>query len=98
MRVKEAMQWPALKALMSHKTVTSMYVWLAIVPFVASLLRDVESKPKLMIFGHQFNIRLDLPFSWECFFFAALFFTMGTALYTICCPTLIKQFDDFGQF
>lgn len=83
---------------MSHKAVTSMYIWLGVVPFLANALAKVSDEADLTVFGHRFHLVLKLPFSWECFFFSALFFSLGTALYVVFCPRVIKEFDDFGQY
>jgi len=75
-----------------------MYIWIGVVPFLANALAKVTDEADLTVFGHHFHLVLKLPFSWECFFFSALFFSLGTALYVLFCPRLIKEFDDFGQY
>ena len=75
-----------------------MYVWLGVVPFLANALAKLSDEADITVFGHRFHLVLKLPFSWECFFFSALFFSAASAIYLLFCPRLIKDFDDFGQY
>lgn len=44
------------------------------------------------------TIDLHLPFNWILFYFAALFFTLGTIVYSLFAPNIFKEDQSFGDF
>lgn len=65
-----------------------MGIWLIVVPISAKLLtNDYFSK-----------YDLSLPFTWYCFFFSALCFSIGNVLFSIYCPDIIKDNGSLEDF
>lgn len=90
--------WLALGKLGESKLVRSSTVWLAIVPTTAKLFERIEDHFPITVLGHTFDIHPALPFSWQIFFFAAVFFTVGNLLYSWKCPAFLRAFKTPADF
>ena len=88
--------WALLKSLESLKLVRTSYIWLAIVPISSKILASTEEVIELTLFGNKFP--LAIPFSWEQFFYAALFFTLGNILVVSLAPQPIKSYKGYSEF
>lgn len=67
-------------------------------PVLAKLLEHIQSPLVITVFGSNFSLSLELPFSWYLFYFSALFFALGVLLYVAFCPRLISEFANFHEF
>ena len=92
------MNWENLYKLKSVKTVSSMYIWLFLVPLLVKATNGIQGNHTLNIFGSDFQIDFDLPFSWYFFYFSALFFVIGNILVTLFCPQIVKDALDSRVF
>lgn len=90
--------WRLIAILGKNKIVNRSYIYLFIVPFVANLLKRIKSPLSLEIGGACINLNIDLPFSWKLFFWAAMCFTVGSILYNIFVPEILKENDSYGDF
>ncbi len=70
---------------------------MAIVPIAAMVLSKAE-RIKLSQFGTDFSIELALPFSWIAFYLAACSFSIATAIYSIFCPPIVRDYRGFADF
>lgn len=87
-----------LRSIHAVKLISSMYVWIFIVPVVAQLLSKVNDVATFTIFGYSFEVALELPFSWKVFYFSAMCFALANIIYSIRCPTLIKDHPSYSSF
>lgn len=90
--------WSAIARMGESSIVRSSYLWFLAVPVAAKVLNSVNQTLDLQILGTTLTLTLDLPFSWALFFFAALFFALGTALYSLRVPSFITQFPTGAEF
>lgn len=89
--------WQSLAKWGNQKLVQRMYIWLFITPAAAKIL--VESEEWLKKFSqNNFSVDLELPFSWILFFFASLSFTIGIILFKAFCPSIVRNYNNFGHF
>ena len=88
--------WVNIKNLGDSKFVKSNYVWMFLIPSAAKIIAVIESKIN-DVFPDQ-QIDLSLPFSWKLLFYTAISFAIGSIIYNIWCPKLIKFHDDFKDF
>lgn len=84
-------KWSSLGSLASAKLISSMYVWLIIVPLLAKLLSGIGDKVRLRIFDHEFTLNLSLPFSWELFYLSAVLFTLADLVFFFRAPRIVKD-------
>lgn len=89
------LDWKKLKSLMDNRFVKSSAIWLVITPIAAKSLEGVNS---INFDFMQGPVLLALPFSWTCFFFAALLFAVSNAVYRIWCPDCIKNYSSLSDF
>lgn len=75
-----------------------MYIWIFLVPVAAQLLYNVSDVATFTIFGYSFRVELELPFSWKVFYFSAICFALANIIYSIRCPTLIKDHPSYSSF
>ena len=92
------MEWKKLFFIGSSRIVRSTYIWMFVLPAIAKatiqlneLLNAVNDKDWL--FKH-----LSLPFSWQVMFYASIFFGLGTFLYDLYCPSLVKNYKSYREF
>lgn len=41
---------------------------------------------------------MELPFSWQLFFYSSLCFVLGNIIFMVAAPQLIKDYRDFGEY
>jgi hypothetical protein len=91
--------WATISILGKNKIVNRSYIYLIIVPILARLLSDLKSPFSYQFTnGYELEIPLELPFNWVLFFFAALCFTIGTIMYTMFAPQIIREDESYGDF
>lgn len=66
--------WSQLNQIKDVKIISSMYVWIFIVPILAKVLSLVSDIATVTVFNYTFEVNIGLPFSWRSFYFSALFF------------------------
>jgi len=71
---------------------------LLVVPVVAKFLALLPSEVTVPLHDQPLRFHFALPFSWVLLFFCALFVSIGNAIYSICCPPIVKWFRDFKEF
>ncbi|HFQ5342804.1 hypothetical protein NX014_21980 [Vibrio vulnificus] len=90
--------WSNLNKVHDVKLISSMYVWIFIVPVAAKVLSGTNELALVTIFDYTFELHLKLPFSWQLFYFSALFFAGATLIYNLLCPKLIQQYPSYSSF
>jgi len=96
--LKDYLSWDKLRSIQTNRIVNSMYIWLVIVPVTAKIFSKIENEIILTLNGKEYILDLVLPFSWQMFFFSALFFVLGNLFYSMLSPKIIKEYRDFGHF
>ncbi|OCH11036.1 hypothetical protein [Aliivibrio sp. 1S128] len=92
------LNWSQLNQIKNIKMISSMYIWIFIVPIAAKVLSLTNEMATVTLFDYTFQVNLALPFSWRLFYFAALFFALATLIYQARCPRLIKEYSTFATF
>ena len=90
--------WRQLRGWGNSKLIKSSYLWLLVVPIAAKMLMPIAGTRDFTAFGTQLEITIALPFQWWVFYFMAVFFAVGQAIYACACPTLIKSFGSFLDY
>jgi hypothetical protein len=90
--------WSQLDKIRKIKIISSMYIWVFIVPIAAKILSMTSDMATITIFEYTFDVNLALPFSWKMFYFSALFFALATLIYQIRCPRLVKEYPTYSDF
>jgi hypothetical protein len=68
------------------------------VPIAAKTLSKLDEVEQLSVFGNVIPVNLQLPFSWEVFYFSSVFFAIGGALFDWWCPAIIKRYTNYHEF
>ena len=89
--------WFNVSELGKSQVVKSMAIWMIVTPFIAKALSSTNSFT-LSFIKTDSPILLSLPFSWQVFFFSAVFFTIANIIYTWKCPPLIKKYKNYAEF
>ncbi len=87
--------WEGLKAFGGSRAIRSAYFWFLFVPIVAKMLAPLAGKT-VVLWGLELHVAL--PFSWQCFFFAAVGFSGANFIYDIRCPWIIKNYTKPSDF
>ena len=90
--------WKLLKSFNENKFVRTSYIYLLLVPILVNALNGINNTLNIVAFEESFVIHASLPFRWKYFFFAALFFTLGSLMYYFFAPLMIKQNKHFADF
>ncbi|MGJ8670327.1 MAG: hypothetical protein ACSHXK_12615 [Oceanococcus sp.] len=90
--------WPEIRRIQTLNIVRSMYVWLFVVPLLAKAFSRLEEVATVTVFGHTFQLILELPFSWVVFYASALAFVAANILYQVWCPTIVKDHENWASF
>lgn len=93
-----SISWVLVNSLGKLRFSKSSYYYIVIVPIIVKALDHVKS-PFYFVFGESsIPINFDLPFSWYLFYFGALSIALGSLLYEIFCPEIIKNYKNYGEF
>lgn len=90
--------WRTIARIGKSRAVHTSYFWLFAVPFLARGLSRIEHLLSFQVFGQRLVIELSLPFSWKVFYFASLFFGVGTLIYLLRCPRIVADHTDAAHF
>lgn len=91
-------RWQELRQIQRSKFISSMYIWILVVPVVAKILFKIERYLTFNIFGQKVELVISLPFSWKVFFFSALSFSIANSIVLLACPRIIKDHLSFAGF
>lgn len=92
--------WGDLRKIKTAKVITSMYIWLFLVPVSTKALANLKNVVEITVFGEKFEIVLSLPFSWKVFYLSAICFVIANIIFLLRCPRLVRDhphFDDFQR-
>lgn len=81
-------KWDKLAKIGQNPIINRTYIYLFLLPFVIRLLRKYNYE----------SVIDSIPFSWHILYFSAFSFTIGSLLYYIFCPSLIKDNKSFANF
>ncbi len=92
------MTWTQIQRIQEYKALKSMYFWLLAVPFLAKLLNQVNDTLDVTLFGASVTLTMDLPFSWQIFYFSAVFIVLGDIIFHNKCPDILKDHPSYSHF
>ncbi len=98
MNIYRFINWKTISIFGKSKIINRSYIYLVIVPVLAKIFSKIESPIEMSLGGETMELMLVLPFSWKLFFFSALLFTIGSLLYNLMAPSIIKENKSFGEF
>lgn len=96
--VKFARPWSDIDALGKLKLSKSSYIYVIVVPILSRIFENVVSPFNVTIGGTPFTLDLAFPFTWYTFYFGALCIAIGSAIYTLWCPAMIRLYPNYGAF
>jgi hypothetical protein len=97
-RLQELVVWTQIRNLHNLRVVQQMYLWLILVPVIASTLSKVPNEVTFEVFGQPITFALLLPFSWKLFYFSAICFVASNLIYQAFCPRMIKNHPSYASF
>ncbi|WP_440120394.1 hypothetical protein [Tenacibaculum sp. Ill] len=96
--IVNSLSWVLINSLGKLKISKSSYYYLVVVPILVKVLDEIESPLQLLVFGSHLELNIKLPFSWYLFYFGAIFIAVGSIIYQLFCPELIKNYKNYGEF
>ena len=90
--------WEKLKSNTSNTFIRSNYIWLAFVPAAAKVLQKLESPLEIGVGDASITLVLELPFSWQLFYWGAISFIVAHLIYLWRCPAYIRMFTDYQDY
>ena len=81
--------WESVRSFGNSHIVKSNYLWLFIIPFLAKNMGPINE---------YFHLNIEITFNISRFFYASLSFAIGTLIYQLRCPDLIKNHDGYADF
>lgn len=90
--------WSNISNIHGTSIVKSIYAWLFIVPVLVKALSEVPTDVSFIIAGQTIPIKMELPFSFLCFYLSAFFFVLSNIIYQLICPQLIKDHSSWRSF
>ena len=80
--------WKFISRFGKNGFVKRTYIFLILLPFTISTLKKFRLE----------HVIDSIPFSWHMFFFSAVFFTIGTIIYNLFAPSIIKENSSYADF
>lgn len=94
----DVFSWVLIDSLGKLRFSKSSYYYIVIIPILVKGLEKIKSPIYLVLGKNEFSINIDLPFSWYLFYFGAVAIAIGSLLYQIYCPEIIKNYKNYGEF
>ena len=91
-------KWEKLRQIQRSKFISSMYIWILIVPVAVKILYKIERHLTFDLFSQKIELVISLPFSWKVFFFSARSFSIANTIVLLACPQIIKDHLSFAGF
>ena len=82
-------KWTTINSLGQSNIVRSNYIWIFLIPILVKNIQNIN-----MVLG----VDIQLPFSISKLFYASLFFSIGTLIYQLRCPLIIKENRNLTDF
>ena len=95
---KKALPWTVLTRLGKSKVLKSSYFWIVFVPIAAKIFEKLPETFPISSGPPIVELVLELPFSWEMFYFASCCFGVASLIFTALCPPLVKNFSDLQDY
>lgn len=83
------MRWDQLAATQKSVAVKTLAIWFILTPILAKIIESDFLKSLAAV---------QLPFSWQLFYVAALAFFVATLIYQLSCPEIIKNYDGWSDY
>ncbi len=80
--------WSFISNFGKNKLVNNTYIFLFIVPFIVNTLNEMNLN----------SVIKSIPFSWQIFFICAFLFSIGSIIYNLWAPRIIKENNSFSDF
>jgi hypothetical protein len=93
-----ARPWSDIDSLGKLKISKSSYIYVVVVPVLSRIFENVSSPISIIVGGAPFLLDLSFPFTWYTFYFGALCIAVGSAIYTLCCPAMIRLYPNYVAF
>lgn len=90
--------WTLVNSLGKLKFSKSSYFYLVLVPILVKALEKIENPLNINWGGSMISIQLELPFTWYVFYFGAVAIAIGSIIYLLFCPEIIKKYRNYGEF
>lgn len=94
----DVQRWEKYKKFFNLKFVMYLVTWFALVPVIASILKDSPDKILVVSTVPHLEIYLKLPFSWQLLWFSSLSFFVAYLLYVLFVPDFIKDNNSFEEY
>lgn len=81
--------WESVRSFGNSTIVKSNYIWLFIIPFLTKNIEKITA---------HLHLEIEITFNVSRLFYASLCFVVGTIIYQLRCPKLIKDHDGYADF
>ena len=89
------LSWTSLRRLTESKAAQHVFVFLFVTPFLAGILESLAAG------GSASTLRINgptIPLNWTLYFFSACAYLVGQVVFTLRCPSLLRDYPDFGAY
>lgn len=90
--------WSTINSLGKMRFSRSSYFYLIAIPILVKATENLKSPLEVVLGNNSYLIKLELPFSWYLFYIGALSIALGSLVYQLFCPKLIKDYKNYGEF
>lgn len=94
----ERTRWSHVQAISELPVVRTAGFWFVVVPLAGRFFSKISDTVQLTLFGHEFSLNLQLPFSWKLFYFGAVLFFIGQLLFKLSAPDIVTKFSSVQDF
>lgn len=95
---RKKLTWTLIDKLGKSNIGKTSYIFVLVVPIIVKLFENLQYPVSIDVGGYDLKLNMELPFKWYILYFGGIFIALGSVLYQIYCPRLIKNFKNFGDF
>jgi hypothetical protein len=90
--------WSDIDALGKLKISKNSYIFVIVVPILSQIFQQLPFPIVFRIGENEFNLDLAFPITWYTLYAGALFIAIGTVIYSLWCPPMIRLYPNYGAF
>ena len=90
--------WENINNLGRLKIFRIAMILFVLLPIAVKIFGHIPDKINILGFKESIPITMKLPFNWIVLYFASLSITLGSIIYNLYCPIIIKRYPDYYEF
>lgn len=96
--MSKKLTWEFVRNLGALRFSKASFIFLTIIPILLKATEKFVNPFVLYLNEKEYIFQLELPFNWFYLYFGAISISLGSLIFILFCPKIIKEFKDYGAY